>query len=60
MTNADKIRSMSDSELTQFLCNIAFNENGCNGCIATKYCHMHHTGFEDWLKEEYEDSEEDE
>jgi hypothetical protein len=55
-TNADRIRSMTDEELTAFLCNIASNDEGCDSCLAWKYCHKGHTGFEDWLKEESEEN----
>lgn len=53
-TNADWIRSMTDEELTAFLCNITSNDEGCDSCLAWKYCHKGHTGFEDWLKAESE------
>ena len=55
-TNADWIRSMTDEELTAILCNITSNDEACDSCLAWKYCHKGHTGFEDWLKEESEEN----
>ena len=51
MTNADRIRSMTDEELITFLCYIE-SCDGCNECIAGKYCHTGHTGMIDWVKKE--------
>ena len=56
-TNADRIRNMTDEELTAFLCNITSDDEGCDSCLAWKYCHKGHTGFEDWLKAESEEAE---
>lgn len=53
MTNADKIRGMSDEELKNFLCDIS-NEN-CSSCLATDYCGLGHNGFITWLKSESEE-----
>lgn len=53
-TNADRIRSMTDEELEAFLCNITSDDEGCDSCLAWKYCHKGHTGFADWLKAESE------
>ena len=53
-TNADRIRSMTDNELMEFLCDISSNREGCDSCIASKHCHGGHTGFADWLKAESE------
>lgn len=44
MTNGDKIRSMSDMELSRELCKIAG--------VCSEMCDKGHTGFEQWLKEE--------
>lgn len=55
MTNADRIRSMTDEELTAFLCNIMTNETGCYDCPGIQYCRREHTGLEDWLKAESEE-----
>lgn len=54
MTNADRIRSMTDEELAVFLCNIMTNETGCYDCPGRQYCDRGHTGIEDWLLEESE------
>lgn len=52
MTNADRIRAMSDEELAKFLCNFRScdsSKHPCNGCIAESYCYTGHTGMIDWL-----------
>ena len=54
-TNADRIRNMTDEELEAFLCNITSDDEGCDSCLAWKYCHKGHTGFADWLKVESEE-----
>lgn len=51
-TNADRIRSMTDEELSAFLCNMG---QECNQCIATDYCSLGHTGMLDWLKKEVDE-----
>ena len=54
MTNADRIRAMSDEELSEFLCDILSEDrDGCSECIAEGYCYPGHTGMIDYLKEEY-------
>lgn len=53
MTNADRIRSMSDDELAAFLCNLRSEEayeNTCSNCVAERFCRIGHTGMIDWLK----------
>lgn len=54
MTNADRIRRMTDEELVEFLCNITTGDAGCDDCLAFNDCRLGHTGFEDWLKAESE------
>lgn len=54
MTNGDKIRSMSDKELSRELCKIA---GVCADCIAQDMCHEGHNGFEKWVKEEVKEDE---
>lgn len=51
MTNADKIRQMSDEELAKWLCSLS----RCNDCIAAEYCYTRHTGFINWLRKEAND-----
>ena len=48
MTNADKIRAMSDEELAKFLCyfrSCDSSEHPCNGCKAEPYCMIGHNGM---------------
>ena len=52
MTNGDKIRSMSDMELSRELCKIS---GVCSECLVQDMCDKGHTGFEQWLKEEATD-----
>lgn len=59
-TNADRIRSMSDDELAEFLCNFRScnaDEYICEGCKATKYCRAGHAGTIDWLQQPAEETE---
>ena len=58
MTNADRIRSMSDEELAMFLCDFRScdaDEYICEGCKAEKYCRAGHTGTIDWLQQPAEE-----
>ena len=60
MTNADRIRSMSDEELAEFLCSFRScdaDEYICEGCKATKYCRAGHAGTIDWLQQPTEKEE---
>ena len=50
-TNADRIRSMTDEELAEFLC----HNSKCGNCNASEFCHDGHTGWLDWLKQEAEE-----
>lgn len=51
MTNADRIRAMTDEELKEFLCEFG---QECNQCCAQDYCHYGHNGMLEWLRKEYE------
>lgn len=51
MTNADRIRAMSDEELSQFLCSW-HNAEECHHCVAERFCEYGHTGMIDWLQQE--------
>lgn len=55
MTNADRIRAMSDEELANMLvqnrCKHCTNENGAKRCF-TMWCK---DGILEWLKKEVED-----
>ena len=53
MTNADRIRSLSDEELAEFLCDISGGD--CTYCVANDLCHNGHNGMIVWLKKEVED-----
>lgn len=60
-THADRIRSMSNEELSKFLCEFRSCDSGgypCSGCKAESYCRPGHTGMEDWLQQPA-DGEED-
>ena len=54
ITNADRIRVMTDEELAAFLCNQQ-DVTGCSMCVAIDFCHYGHTGMIDWLKQEAKD-----
>ena len=60
MTNADRIRNMSDEELAEFLCSFRScdaDEYICEGCKATKYCRAGHAGTIDWLQQPTEEAD---
>ena len=53
-TNADRIRSMTDEELAEFLCSFRScnaDEYICEGCKAAQYCRAGHAGTIDWLQQ---------
>ena len=57
-TNADRIRSMSDEELAEFLCDFRgcdTDENTCIGCKGEQYCRAGHAGTMEWLKQPAEE-----
>lgn len=59
MTNADRIRSMSDEELAQFLCDFRScdaDKHPCDGCKAERNCHTGHAGMIDWLQQPAEEA----
>ena len=52
-TNADRIRSMSDEELAEFIChNVSNGTVNCAFCAAEEFCRMGHIGWLDWMKQE--------
>ena len=52
-TNADRIRSMIDEELAEFMChNVSNGTVNCTFCAASEFCRMGHNGWLDWLKQE--------
>jgi uncharacterized cysteine cluster protein YcgN (CxxCxxCC family) len=56
MTNADKIRQMTDEELAEYLCDRTsecYHCEGCGKCHYDKEKEMM-TGMIDWLKQEVE------
>ena len=60
MTNADRIRSMTDEELAEFLCSFRScdaDEYICEGCKAAQYCCAGHTGTIDWLQQPAEEAD---
>lgn len=53
ITNADRIRSMTDEELAEFMChNVSNGTVNCAFCGAAEFCRMGHNGWLDWLKQE--------
>lgn len=60
MTNADRIRAMSDEELAEFLCHLRSDgEEGfaCSACKAEPYCRAGHNGMIDWLQRPAEEDD---
>lgn len=55
MTNAERIRSMTDEELAEFLCGLISAFCNCHDkCPAGNMCCCCHNGMEDWLKKDAE------
>ena len=52
VTNADKIRTMSDFELRQFIC-------GCNRCKTCRWYAVYCCKLADWLKQPVEEDKND-
>ena len=50
MTNADRIRAMSDRELSKYLCSLMTADNCWTTCPASQFCYKGHTGMQEWLK----------
>lgn len=48
-TNVEKIRSMSDEQLAEFLCSFA----DCHACPAMGECNGGHEGFLKWFEKPY-------
>lgn len=58
MSNADRIRAMSDGELAEFLCHFRSDdaaEHACSRCKAEPYCRSGHNGMIDWLQQPAEE-----
>ena len=58
ITNADRIRAMSDEELGKFLCDFRScnsSKHPCDGCKAEPHCHTGHNGMIDWLRQSAEE-----
>lgn len=55
VTNADRIRQMSDRELAEFMChNVSNGTVNCAFCAAEEFCRFGHIGWIEWLKQECE------
>ena len=55
MTNADRIRQMTDEELTRFLNGIVvhcIDHKGCTGCPMREGCCYDYGWMEKWMKQE--------
>lgn len=53
MTNLERIRTMSESELANFLCNISSCDE--EKCVGFEWCRLRHKGTIDWLQQEHEE-----
>lgn len=58
ITNADRIRAMTDEELSYFLCDFrtgSAGEHHCAGCKSEEYCRTGHNGMIEWLQQPAEE-----
>lgn len=53
MTNFDKIAILNKKEVAKIFCRFMgeLGEDGCEACVASKYCYNGHNGMEEWLDE---------
>lgn len=51
ITNADRIRAMTDEELAKWLCSIMTAECCDTSCPGRETCSKGHTGLLDWIKQ---------
>ena len=61
-SNADRIRSMTDEELAEFLCDFRgcdTDENTCIGCKGEQYCRAGHAGTMEWLQQPIKENDYD-
>ena len=59
LSNADRIRAMSDEEMAEFLCHFRSDdaaEYACSRCKAEPYCRSGHNGMIDWLQQPAEEA----
>jgi len=55
------LKNVNTEKVANFLCDMiekmdtVDNQDNCDCCPASDYCHSGHNGFIDWLKEEYKD-----
>ena len=57
-TNADRIRSMSDDDLAEFMCH-SVSPSGtinCSACEVQEFCHAGQNGYYYWLRQEAEEN----
>lgn len=70
MKNIDKLRTMTDKELTQFFCNTLCTwledicedndlAEPCKVCPFKEHCYYGHPGFEHFLNQEVEETKDD-
>ena len=55
MTNADRIRSMSDEELAEWLCSLMTAECCDQRCPARDICNLGDNGLVKWMKQPAEE-----
>lgn len=55
MTNADKIRAMSDEELAEWLCSLMTAECCDQRCPARDICNLGDNGLVKWMKQPAEE-----
>lgn len=55
MTRLEALKNFDRKAIAEMLCYVTRKSGAeCEKCIAYAHCHLWHTGFLDWLDEEYE------
>nr|DAQ38118.1 MAG TPA: hypothetical protein [Caudoviricetes sp.] len=55
MTRLEALKTFDRKAIAEMLCYVTRKPGAeCEKCIAYAHCHLWHTGFLDWLDEEYE------
>ena len=57
MTNAMKLKQITQDEIGDMLCNLASSSGDCEDCPFAEQCWAKHNGARAWLQEEFDGSQ---